>query len=115
MCLPFGDRILFLVRLPLTILGRRIGRGVFRRPRYLANTPNKTTPAESDANTIYLKREEATNKFTQFKHSRLDFYRAKQRIKINFLFYLLCCCCVRYNIVAYFTQHRRDWLVKTLH
>lgn len=45
--------MLFLVRLPLTILGRRIGRGVFRRPRYLAKTPNRTTPAESDANTTY--------------------------------------------------------------
>lgn len=52
--LPFGDRILFLVRRPLTIRGRRMGLGAFRRPRYLARTPSKTTPADSDANTIYL-------------------------------------------------------------
>lgn len=53
--LPFGDRILFRVRRPLTNRGRRMGLGVFRRPRYLAKTPSKTTPADSDANTIYLK------------------------------------------------------------
>lgn len=51
--LPFGDRILFLVRRPLTIRGRRMGREVFRLPKYLAKTPNKTTPADKDANTIY--------------------------------------------------------------
>lgn len=52
--LPFGDLMLFLVRLPLTTLGRRIGRGVFRRPRYLASTLKSTTPADSDAKTTYL-------------------------------------------------------------
>lgn len=54
LALPFGDLMLFLVRLPLTILGRRIGRGAFRRPRYLANTLNSTTPADNDANTTYF-------------------------------------------------------------
>lgn len=46
---PFGDRMLFLVRRPLTILGRRIGRDAFRRPKYLAKTLNSTTPADTDA------------------------------------------------------------------
>lgn len=47
--LPFGDRMLFLVRLPLITLGRRIGRDVFRRPKYRAKTLNSTTPADKDA------------------------------------------------------------------
>lgn len=48
---PFGERILFLVRLPLIIRGLRIGRGVFRRPKYRAKIPNKTTPVVTDTKT----------------------------------------------------------------
>lgn len=54
--LPFGDRMLFLVRRPLTSLGRRIGLGAFRRPRYRAKTLNKTTPAVIDTRTTYEKK-----------------------------------------------------------
>lgn len=44
--------MLFLVLLPLTILGLRIGRGVFLLPKYLAKTLNRTTPAVNDTRTI---------------------------------------------------------------
>lgn len=105
--LPFGDRMLFLVRLPLTIRGRRIGRGVFRRPRYLAKTPNKTTPADNEANTIYSTK----RKVKSFHEFQQNIRRPRRNKKTHVFFYLLCCRCVWYNTIAYLTHHRHNWLV----
>lgn len=94
--LPFGDRILFLVRRPLTNRGRRMGLGVFRRPRYLAKTPSKTTPADSDANTIYFK----------LKQKQINKWSTKNKmIQFSLLpFVLLLCvgqhCCLFYSAAS---------------
>lgn len=72
--LPFGDRMLFLVRRPLINRGRRMGLGVFRRPRYLAKTPSRTTPADSDANTIYLNwKRPKINQIVAIKNEQFNF------------------------------------------
>lgn len=53
--LPFGDRMLFRVRLPPTLRVRRIGRIAFFRRKYLANTPSNATPAVTEITTTYTK------------------------------------------------------------
>lgn len=46
--IPFGLRILFLLRLPPTLRFRLIGLGDFLRLKYLASTPNRATLANTE-------------------------------------------------------------------